>query len=222
MQILRRHRLPVSGAWLAQQTGVSLRTIRRDVAILQSIGAEISGEPGIGYVLKPGFLLPPLMFSDEELQTLALGAQWVCGHTDDHLANSALDALAKIYAVLPKAPHTDMDREIFYVAPSPESKCSAANFTLLRRAIRNQLRTQITYRSSDSIVTTRMIWPFTLAHFGFYTYVAAWCEFRQDFRTFRIGRIDQIQVMSDRYPRSRKDLLRDWHIELTDKATGER
>src|SRR5579859_4884415 len=101
MQVLRRHRQPVAGAELAREAGVSLRTIRRDVASLQAIGAEIEGEPGVGYVLKPSFLLPPLMFSQEEIYTLALGAQWVSRQTDDGLALAAYNALAKIDAVLP-------------------------------------------------------------------------------------------------------------------------
>jgi predicted DNA-binding transcriptional regulator YafY len=73
LQILRRHRRPVSGATLASGAGISLRTLYRDIAALQTLGAEIEGEPGLGYVLKPGFLLPPLMFSGPEIEALALG-----------------------------------------------------------------------------------------------------------------------------------------------------
>lgn len=101
MQILRRHRTPVSGNDLAAEAGVSLRTIYRDIADLQGLGAQIDGEPGFGYVLQPGFLLPPLMFSEQEIQALALGAQWVSRQTDDEFALAARDALAKIGAVLP-------------------------------------------------------------------------------------------------------------------------
>jgi predicted DNA-binding transcriptional regulator YafY len=74
MQMLRRHRTPVAGTALARDVGVSLRTIYRDIAALQAMGAEIDGEPGVGYVLRPTYLLPPLMFSEQELQAIALGA----------------------------------------------------------------------------------------------------------------------------------------------------
>jgi len=92
MQILRRHRTPVPGNDLAAEAGVSLRTIYRDIADLQGLGAQIDGEPGFGYVLQPGFLLPPLMFSEQEIQALALGAQWVSRQTDDEFALAARDA----------------------------------------------------------------------------------------------------------------------------------
>ena len=101
MQMLRRHMRPISGCDLAREAGVSLRTIYRDIATLQSMGAEIEGEPGVGYVLRPGFLLPPLMFTEEEIQALALGAQWVRRQTDEGLALAAHNSLAKIAAVLP-------------------------------------------------------------------------------------------------------------------------
>ena len=92
---------PVAGAALAEELGVSLRTLYRDIAALQAQGAAIEGEAGFGYVLKPGFTLPPLMFTLDEVEALALGARWVEGRADEGLAKSAKDALAKIAAVLP-------------------------------------------------------------------------------------------------------------------------
>ncbi|CPR19793.1 Transcriptional regulator, DeoR family [Brenneria goodwinii] len=68
IQILRNHRFPVTGANLAAELGISLRTLYRDIGTLQAQGADIEGEPGLGYVLRPGFMLPPLMFSEEEIE----------------------------------------------------------------------------------------------------------------------------------------------------------
>src|SRR6476660_9212302 len=103
LQILRRHRFPVTGAALAGELGISLRTLYRDIASLQGQGAEIEGEPGLGYVLRPGFMLPPLMFSIDELEALVLGGAWVGRQTDDpRLSKAAVNALAKISAVLPE------------------------------------------------------------------------------------------------------------------------
>jgi len=100
LQILRRHRYPVSGHVLAHETGVSLRTIYRDITALQSQGADIRGEPGIGYVLKPGFTLPPLMFTETELEALLLGLRWVSRRADSGLSHAAADVESKIRAVL--------------------------------------------------------------------------------------------------------------------------
>lgn len=101
MQVLRRHRGTVPGLTLARELGVSLRTIRRDIVTLQAMGADIDGEPGVGYILQPGFLLPPLSFTEEEIQALVAGAQWVSRHTDDALVHAVQNALAKIGGVLP-------------------------------------------------------------------------------------------------------------------------
>jgi predicted DNA-binding transcriptional regulator YafY len=98
LQALRRRRGTVSGGELARELEVSLRTIRRDIATLQAMGADIDGEPGVGYILRPGFLLPPLSFTEEEIHALVVGAQWVSRQTDEGLACAVQDALAKINA----------------------------------------------------------------------------------------------------------------------------
>ena len=124
IQALRRHRFPVSGQKLADELGVSLRTLYRDIRTLQSQGAHIEGEAGIGYVLRPGYMLPPLMFSDEEIEALALGTRWVAARTDTRLAKAATNALAKISAVLPSELREQMDATSLLVAPGPETPFS--------------------------------------------------------------------------------------------------
>lgn len=96
LQHLRRHRHPVSGATLAADLGISLRTLYRDIATLQSQGAHLDGAPGLGYVLREGFVLPPLMFSVDEVEALVLGSRWVIDRGDQRLGVAARDALAKI------------------------------------------------------------------------------------------------------------------------------
>src|SRR6187401_3324134 len=102
LQVLRRHRRPVTGEVLAEGLGVSLRTLYRDIESLRVQGAVIEAEAGVGYVLRPGFTLPPLMFSHEEIQALLLGMRWVAGSGDAALSDAAGNALAKIAAVLPE------------------------------------------------------------------------------------------------------------------------
>jgi len=101
IQALRRRRRPVAAAMLAGELGVSLSTVYRDVATLVARGAPIEGEAGLGYVLKPGFFLPPLMFGEDEADALILGLRLVAERGDPELARAADDALAKIAAVLP-------------------------------------------------------------------------------------------------------------------------
>jgi predicted DNA-binding transcriptional regulator YafY len=117
LQMLRRYRRPVSGAVLAREAGISLRTLYRDIAALQAMGAEIEGEPGLGYVLKPGFLLPPLMLSGAEIEALALGAQWVARRTDEELSRAAQNAMAKIAAVLPRDMRQKLDDDALIIGP---------------------------------------------------------------------------------------------------------
>lgn len=216
MQILRRHRHPVAGVEIAREAGVSLRTIRRDVASLQAMGADIEGEPGIGYVLKPGFLLPPLMFSEEEIHALALGAQWVRRQTDDSLALAAHNALAKIEAVLPSELRHGLHDNAFHVGRRPPEHQSV-DLAVLRQAMREQRKVRIAYRDPNGSATERVIWPISLGFIDARRFVAGWCELRQDFRTFRIDRVERAELQSDRYPRRRRDLVKQWRSEVAQK-----
>src|SRR3990167_3945965 len=101
LQILRSYRYPVNGQRLAERLNISIRTLYRDIATLQAQGAEIEGEVGIGYVLKPTFFLPPLMFTQTEMESLLLGTRWVIQFGDEALSKSATEALNKILDVLP-------------------------------------------------------------------------------------------------------------------------
>lgn len=216
MQMLRRHRLPVAGMALAREAGVCLRTIRRDIASLQAMGAEIEGEPGVGYVLRPGFLLPPLMFSEEEVHALALGAQWVRRQTDEGMALAAHNALAKIGAVLPSEMRHRLDDNSFHVGRQARQPRSV-DLALLREAMRGQRKLFIAYRDPKGIKTERVIWPIMLGFFEARRIVAGWCELRQDFRSFRTDRIERAKLQSERYPGRRRDLVKQWRSQADEK-----
>src|SRR5206468_10895647 len=117
IQMLYRHRHPVSGAVLADELRVSLRTLYRDIASLQAQGARIDGEPGVGYVLRPGFMLPPLMFSQDELEALVLGSLWVSERADAALKAAAQNPIAKIAAVLPPDLRHAVDASALLIGP---------------------------------------------------------------------------------------------------------
>ena len=210
IQVLRRHRHPVSGAALAEATGVSLRTLYRDIETLKAEGAHIDGEAGVGYVLRPGFLLPPLMFSEEEIEALVLGSRWVHQRADTALADAAANVLAKIGAVLPKDLRDTLDDSGLLVAPTEMMSAGDAELPRIRQAIRRERKIAISYRDREGAASTRTVWPFALAFFEKTRVVVSWCELRQDYRHFRTDRIDQLAVSDKRYPRPRQALLKEW------------
>ncbi|CAB3693927.1 helix-turn-helix transcriptional regulator [Achromobacter pestifer] len=209
LQTLRRHRLPVSGHRLADEMGISLRTLYRDIATLQCQGAEIEGEPGVGYVLRPGFMLPPLMFSTEEIEALVLGTRWVAGRSDERLGLAASNALAKIGAVLPQELRDELDAIPLLVGPTTFPVIDRVDVALIRQAIRTEHKLEIHYRDDKGSDSARVVWPFALGFFDSVRLVMAWCELRQDFRHFRTDRIATL-TLGDRYPRRRHALLKDW------------
>jgi predicted DNA-binding transcriptional regulator YafY/glutathione S-transferase len=213
LQILRRHRGPVSGAMLAQEAGISLRTLYRDIAALQAMGAEIDGEPGLGYVLKPGFLLPPLMLSGAEIEALALGLKWVGRRTDESMSQAAHDALAKVAAVLPSDLRDRLEDDALLVGPGWE-RPQAVDLALLRRALNEEKKLALSYIDEKGAITARVVWPVTLGFFETTRVLAAWCELRQGFRHFRTDRIRSVEIVPGRLPKARRALMKEWRQTL--------
>ncbi|MBY3752076.1 HTH domain-containing protein [Azospirillum formosense] len=210
IQCLRRHRRPVSGHVLADELGVSLRTIYRDIATLQAQGARIDGEPGVGYLLQPGFLLPPLMFAEEEIEALALGIRWVADRADGALGAAAQNALAKIAAVLPPDLRDRMDASALLVGPGEPIVGDGVDLAVVRRAIRGERKLSIAYRDRDGAASDRVVWPFALGFFDRLRVMVAWCELRGAIRHFRADRIVSVTALEARYPRRRQALLKEW------------
>ena len=212
VQLLRRRRHPVSGDILARELGISLRTLYRDIASLQAQGAPIEGEPGLGYVLRPGFTLPPLMFNDDEVEALMLGSRWVAENGDPRLARAAMDVMAKVAAVLPP------DRRAQFETPSllivKRSKQQSDMMAPIRDAIRRERKLAIDYRDAGSAATHRTIWPFAVGFFEEARIVVAWCELRADYRHFRIDRIGGLAETDTRYPKRRAVMLREWQRQM--------
>jgi predicted DNA-binding transcriptional regulator YafY len=220
MDALRRHRRPVTAAHLADELGVSLRTIYRDVQVLIGLGAPIDGEAGLGYLLRPGFFLPPLMFSEDELEALVLGARWVARQRDSALTQAASNALAKIAAASPKDLRDAMANTGLWVAPIAKDAGTGADVTLVREAIRREHKLQIAYVAETGASTERAIWPIALAFFERRQTVAAWCELRSAFRHFRTDRITAIASTGERYPKRRIDLIKALQREMNVRGAG--
>jgi predicted DNA-binding transcriptional regulator YafY len=217
LNVLRRHRRPVSGQMLANEMGISLRTLYRDIASLQAQGATIEGEPGVGYVLKPGFMLPPLMFTPEEVEALVLGSRWVADRADARMRDAALGALARIAAVVPPDLRDDMETSALLVVPGAPFPVDVVDPGLLRKAIRTERRLKLCYRDEAGTASERVVWPFALAFFDRVRLMIAWCELRDDFRSFRTDRIVEAEVMEGRYPARRQVLLKTWR-EIHEKS----
>ncbi len=213
LQILRRHRRPVRGAVLAEETGISLRTLYRDIATLQSMGAEVDGEPGLGYVLKPGFLLPPLMFSPEEIEALALGLKWAGTRTDGPLGQAARDAMAKLGAVLPDELRRRFDDDALVVVPCGPQP-AREDLPLIRKALSDECKLLLDYSDQKGAKTQRIVWPVTVGFFDSVQVLAAWCELRDDYRHFRIDRIQGAQLLTEKTPRRRSQMMKEWRKTL--------
>ena len=210
LQALRRHRRPVSGQILADELGVSLRTVYRDIQTLVVQGASIEGEAGVGYVLRPGYLLPPLMFSEAEIEALVLGARLVAQRADEPLALAAQNALARIGAVLPPELREAMDGAGLLAGPGEPILSGSTDLTPIRQAIRSESKLRIVYGDAGGQATERTIWPVALAFFDRVRVVVAWCELRQAYRHFRADRIRSLTPTTTRYPRRRRVLLKEW------------
>jgi predicted DNA-binding transcriptional regulator YafY len=210
IQLLRRHRRAVAGAALAEELGVSLRTVYRDIEALKAQGAQIDGEAGIGYVLRPGFMLPPLMFSEDEIEALVLGSRWVSERADGLLGKAARNVLAKIGAVLPPDLKDGIDASGLLIGPGAPIAAGDAELPTIRQAIRSERMLHIAYADEHGSATQRTIWPFALAFYDRVRVVVAWCELRGGYRHFRTDRITTLDVAAGRYPRRRGAMLKEW------------
>jgi predicted DNA-binding transcriptional regulator YafY len=213
IQLLRRHRRPVTGARMAEELEVSLRTLYRDIANLITDGVPIRGEAGVGYVLGEGYDLPPLMFKSDELEAIMLGLSWVARRGDLALQRAAQDVVAKVGTVLPEAL-----RPFFYDAPliTPPSYNIAPeriDVGMVRAAIRGQHKLSIDYADEIGSSTQRVIWPIAISYFDVQRLIVAWCEMRQGFRHFRTDRISEMQRLEQKYREPRLKLLARWKAE---------
>lgn len=220
IQSLRRHRRTVSGEVLARELGVSLRTIRRDVATLQDMGADIDGEAGVGYILQPGFLLPPLSFTEEELQALVIGAQWVSRQTDDALALAVTNALAKINAVLPPDMRAGLEDDTVYVGHRLRTALPL-DLSDIRRALREQRKLSITLVPDHGPEGDLVVWPIMLGLIEGNRFIAAWCELDDQFRVIAMTDIATAEVLTDRYARPRRQLVKEWRAHDVRPCNGQ-
>lgn len=210
LQVLRTHRRPVSGQLLAGELDISIRTLYRDIASLQAQGAMIVGEPGLGYSMRPGFMLPPLMFSHQELDALVLGMRLVVHHGDRSLAGDAISLLAKITAVVPADLRHEIESSALLIGAGHEVARHAVDIDRLRNAIREESKLLMTYLDPSETLSTRVVWPYAMVYFNTTRVLMCWCETRDAYRNFRTDRIIAVEDLQVRYPKRKQALLREW------------
>lgn len=210
IQALRGARRPLTAGALAARYETSTRTIYRDIARLQAQHVPIRGEAGVGYVLDPGFDMPPLMLTVDELDAVVLGAQWVASRGDRELSRAARDLLDKIHGVVPAHLRPALMSSTVMAAESSPAVEDVVDLTRLRQHIRMQRKLRIVYANASGEVGGRLIWPLSIAYFDTVRLVVAWCELREGFRHFRTDRISQVEFLEEGFQCSRERLLAQW------------
>nr|WP_051057466.1 YafY family protein [Herbaspirillum sp. B39] len=209
-QYLRGRRL-TTARQLAQWLSVSERTVYRDIRDLSLSGVPVDGEAGVGYRIKPGYDLPPLMFNADEIDALVIGMRMVQAWGGPQLGASAASALAKVVLALPKEKRDFVEATPLF-APAIQDDCGQGErLEAIRQAINSRHKLLLHYTDAQQRSSQRVVWPLALAFFGGTWLLAAWCETRDDFRSFRLDRVRQMSEQGhypDRNGRRLPDFVR--------------
>jgi predicted DNA-binding transcriptional regulator YafY len=200
----------ITGKRLAEILGVTTRTVYRDIRSLIDSGVPIQGEAGVGYRLRRGYQIPPLMFTDEELQALHLGASIVRTWTDASLAGAAEQVLAKVDAVLPPASRPKLTYGAMIVPGGHVPTIIADHLSMLRGAINVRRKVTFNYPRPFAECSDRIVRPLVLAYWGGSWTLGAWCENVADFRTFRVDGISGLEVSNETFDDEQDRKLADY------------
>jgi predicted DNA-binding transcriptional regulator YafY len=226
IQIVRLKRRPVTALEIAEALEVTPRTIYRDIAALQAMRVPIEGGRGIGYILRPGFNLPPLMFSIEETEAIVLSLAMIQRTGDRALKNAAQSASQKIEGALPVPLRETFRKGSLYAWGGVASAPEGMELSELRMAIRDERKLNLEYRNEAGEISNRTIWPIAMIYYTEWANVVAWCELRQSLRTFRTDRVVSCNPCDDFFTGA-SGTLRDawmagWETDSGAKAAGAR
>ena len=219
IQVLRRASSPLTAEAIAAELETSKRTIYRDIGALMAQRVPIRGEAGIGYVLERGFDLPPLMLTSDEVEAVALGCQWVIAHGDSDLARGARDVLAKVAAIVPGELRSVIDDPAVGTPPR-EDRPDDVDIARLRAWSRQGRKLAIGYVDETGHTSDRIVRPFMVGYVATVRVVMAWCELREDFRTFRTDRLTTVRFLDERYPDRPAVLRRRWLMMGREREAG--
>jgi predicted DNA-binding transcriptional regulator YafY len=209
IQLLRRGKKPVTAEHLSNLLEVNIRTIYRDIATLQSMRVPIEGEAGVGYIMRKGYDLPPLMFTTEEIEAVTVGLALLRRTGDRGLVNAAQSVMRKISDVLPDDAE-EPDALSLLVSDFGVQDIVNINVEALRAAIRKEHKIWITYFDAKSKSTQRKLLPIGLFYYVEVVTLVAWCELRQDFRNFRLDRIAELKVLDENFKPHGAKLRHEW------------
>ncbi len=210
IQLLRSADAPLTANDIASMLEVTKRTIYRDIAALQAMRVPIEGEAGVGYVMRPGFDLPPLMFTAEEVEAIVVGLALLGRTGDAGLQSASASAGQKIGAVLPGDGEPDLKDWPFYASSWNAIPQSRVDLRVLRRAVREEEKVRLTYSNAEGKRTQRTVLPLALLYYIEVVVLAAWCELRSDFRHFRVDRIVDCRPIDGRFAGLGKNLRAKW------------
>lgn len=210
IQSLRVASRPMTAAMLAEHLEVNIRTVYRDIAALQARRIPIEGASGIGYVLRRGFDLPPLMFTADEIDAIAVGARLVRRLRDPGLQEAAGAVLAKIVTILPDALRPGVVSAPFHVSDGSAETPEGIDLSDVRRAIRETRKLRITYADVKGQRSHRTIWPIAMAYYVDVTVIGAWCELRADYRHFRVERVIIASLLEETFSGQGGKLMKGW------------
>ena len=217
VQHLRGGRL-VTARMLGEWLEVSERTIYRDIADLQSTGVPIDGEAGVGYLMRSGYDLPPLMFTRDEIVALVAGARMVRAFGGAAMARSAEEALVKIAAVLPESEKDRIARTEIHAPLYVVSQPDREKIDIIERAIENRMVLTLDYQDEAEKGSVRDVRPLGLWFWGKVWTLVAWCELREDFRAFRIDRIACLTQADRSFRHERGKQLADFYRQMEERA----
>jgi predicted DNA-binding transcriptional regulator YafY len=218
IQALRGAPRPQTAAELALKLEVCKRTIYRDVASLQAMGVPLQGEAGIGYVMRAGFDLPPLMLSIEEVEAVVVALCLLQRTGDAGLKAAAETIRSKIQNVLPQSVSAPIVTDSLYAAPDGLGTISNVDVTMVRRAVRNEQKLRLDYIDRDDVVTCRIVRPIALIYNIDTHVIVAWCELRGAFRRFRGDRIRSCTCIAEGFQGQGDSLRILWQAELGVRA----
>ncbi len=205
VQLLRNRRM-ATAAEIADALEVSIRTVYRDIRDLELSGVPIRGEAGVGYRLERGFELPPLTFRPDEIEALVLGARVVASWGDAELAEAAKSAMARIAAAAPASLHPTLASAGLFAPATSRAERASRRLGPLRKAIGERRKLRIAYVDEKGDASARVIWPLGLYFWGPSWSLAAWCELRNDFRSFRPDRMARVEPLDATLPEDAPDL----------------
>ena len=207
IQILRLARHPITAAEIAARLEVTVRSIYRDVAALQAMRVPIEGERGIGYILRPGFDLPPLMFTIEETEAMVLALALLERTGDRELKVSARRVADKIAGAVPAPLRQTLTARALHAWGFPQIQSDGIDLAEVRRAIREEKKLALDYRDEYARRTERTVRPIALIYYSETANIVAWCELRQAIRNFRADRVEDCSPTGDHF-RGEGDRLR--------------